>query len=278
MEKLEDEYFKNLILEIEPNYDFEKVGKKDEVYVSKINPLSVFDSNNDYFNYSLCQRCHINSVIETSSEFYCTNCEHSSEIENKKTKTNTSSFITNKSIHYRNVIKRLLTTFCDESIIDEIKEEIIKNNMELEDVDSNFINKKLKSKKLYANKDYKMVFEILSRINNEYIDEINENQFELISDIFKELAIFIQKEKNQKSINYNFFLHKIFSDVNISKHLQPQIVKNSYKNNVNLLTWKNFVKYYNTEIVPRKIEKRREFFIETKYVFDDKFDNVLFIT
>ncbi|AKR04224.1 late transcription factor VLTF3-like protein [Salmon gill poxvirus] len=206
-------------------------------------------------DYKYCDECNINSVLNCDGKLFCISCEKYTFVDGKETKTNSSCYVGNKFIHFKNVIKRLLTRSDNSDLVEELKVELKEMDIDIKDVDSNFISKRLKNKKIYTSKDYKKVFEILSDLNNHHIEDMSEEMFEQITSIFHSLVLFVQTIRSGKSINYNFFLNKIFMSVNAISYLHPQMVKNPYRNNENQLIWDMFIKYNNEEQLKKKEDR-----------------------
>ncbi|PWG67415.1 hypothetical protein DEM28_28660, partial [Enterobacter mori] len=78
-----------------------------------------------------------------------------------------------------------------------------------EDVDANFVSSFLKAHERINKKDYKLVFEIINQVKSEKLNLTTEKINEVV-EIFKHLVFFCQENTPSKTINYSFFLDKIF--------------------------------------------------------------------
>lgn len=231
-----------------------------------------------FLDYSFCPVCKINSTVESKNRLFCISCESYINNNDKDVKINSSCYIGNKFIHFKNIIKRLLTRTDNSEIISELRMELDELGMDIKDVDSNFISKRLKDKKLYVSKDYKKVCEILSDLNNKHIKDMSEEMFDQVAAIFQSFVLFIQSVRDGKSINYNFFLNKIFMSVNEMSFLHPQMVKNQYKNNDNQLIWDMFVKFSNEEEIRNTVGKMKVLLPPRAEIsFDQEFEYSLII-
>ncbi|APG58311.1 viral late gene transcription factor 3 [BeAn 58058 virus] len=191
-------------------------------------------------NLKLCNGCYHNGIISEPGYEFCIFCE---SVFQKCTKIQKKSnfHVSNKLIHLRNVLRRLLSNQCSGEIISELLELMEKNKISTDDVDANFVSTFLKAHEQINKKDYKLVFEIINQVKKEKINLTTEKINEVI-EIFKQLVFFCQENTPSKTINYSFFLDKIFSITFVTKNLKPQTVKNYTKNNSNQLIWENFIR------------------------------------
>ncbi|AAF14978.1 m90L [Myxoma virus] len=196
-------------------------------------------------NLKLCSGCSHNGIVSENGYEFCVFCESifqkSSKIQKK------SNFhVSNKLIHLRNVLRRLLSSQCSGEIISELLELMQRNQISTNDVDANFVSSFLKAHERINKKDYKLVFEIINQVKREKLNLTTEKINEVV-EIFKHLVFFCQENTPSKTINYSFFLDKIFDITLVTKNLKPQTVKNYTKNNSNQLIWENFLSYMKTK-------------------------------
>lgn len=123
-----------------------------------------------------------------------------------------------------------------------------KNQISTDDVDANFVSSFLKANERINKKDYKLVFEIINQVKDEKLNLSTEKINEVV-EIFKHLVFFCQENTPSKTINYSFFLDKIFDITSVTKNLKPQTVKNYTKNNSNQLVWENFLAHMRSKNV-----------------------------
>ncbi|AVD69279.1 ORF160 [Saltwater crocodilepox virus] len=188
-----------------------------------------------------CNSCKHNGLVTEYDYEFCVFCESIFTIHVKTVKK--SSFhVSNKLIHLRNVLRRLLSRQCSSHIIDEIMTDIERYNISSQDVDANFVSNFLKEKDKINKKDYKLVFEIINHVRNDTLNLTTEKINEIV-EIFKLLVFFTQENTESKTINYSFFLDKIFNVIGVTANLKPQTVKNYAKNNYNQLTWEKFLRF-----------------------------------
>ncbi|ASK51298.1 Late transcription factor (VLTF-3) [Eptesipox virus] len=195
-------------------------------------------------NLRLCCGCNHNGVVSEQGYEYCIFCD---AIFQKCTKVQKKSnfHVSNKLIHLRNVLRRLLSHQCSGEIISELMDLMKKNQISSKDVDANFVSSFLKAHEKINKKDYKLVFEIINQVKDEKLNLTTEKINEVV-EIFKHLVFFCQENTPSKTINYSFFLDKIFAITSVTNNLKPQTVKNYTKNNSNQLVWENFLSYMRT--------------------------------
>ncbi|QDJ95037.1 late transcription factor VLTF-3 [Hypsugopox virus] len=195
-------------------------------------------------NLRLCCGCNHNGIVSEQGYEYCIFCD---SIFQKCTKVQKKSnfHVSNKLIHLRNVLRRLLSHQCSGEIISELMELMKKNEISSKDVDANFVSSFLKAHEKINKKDYKLVFEIINQVKDEKLNLTTEKINEVV-EIFKHLVFFCQENTPSKTINYSFFLDKIFAITSVTNNLKPQTVKNYTKNNSNQLVWENFLAYMRT--------------------------------
>ncbi|ANS71179.1 viral late transcription factor [Pteropox virus] len=192
-------------------------------------------------NLKMCKVCKHNGIVSEEGFDVCIFCD-TVFTQNLKTFKKSNFHVSNKLIHLRNVLRRLLSHQCSDEVINELKVVMSSCDIDAEDVDANFVSSFLKANSKINKKDYKLVFEIINNVKNEKLnlttDKINE-----VIEIFKYLVFFCQENTPSKTINYSFFLDKIFDITNVTQNLKPQTVKNYAKNNSNQLVWENFLVY-----------------------------------
>ncbi|CCD83272.1 late transcription factor VLTF3 [Squirrelpox virus] len=190
-------------------------------------------------NLRLCNGCRHNGVVSDDNYEFCVFCD---AVFQRCTRVSKKSnfHVSNKLIHLRNVLRRLLSRQCSGEIIEELRSLMDRNQLSTDDVDANFVSSFLKANERINKKDYKLVFEIINQVKNEKFDLSTEKINEVI-EIFKHLVFFCQENTPSKTINYSFFLDKIFAITNVTRNLRPQTVKNYAKNNSNQLVWENFL-------------------------------------
>ncbi|WWS32756.1 late gene transcription factor VLTF-3 [Variola virus] len=214
-------------------------------------------------NLRLCSGCRHNGIVSEQGYEYCIFCE---SVFQKCTKVQKKSnfHVSNKLIHLRNVLRRLLSHQCSGEIILELLDIMEKNQISTDDVDANFVSSFLKANERINKKDYKLVFEIINQVKDEKLNLSTEKINEVV-EIFKHLVFFCQENTPSKTINYSFFLDKIFDITSVTKNLKPQTVKNYTKNNSNQLVWENFLAHMRS--------KKRVTMVEDyghEYVFVDE--------
>ncbi|AAA48117.1 late gene transcription factor VLTF-3 [Vaccinia virus WR] len=214
-------------------------------------------------NLRLCSGCRHNGIVSEQGYEYCIFCE---SVFQKCTKVQKKSnfHVSNKLIHLRNVLRRLLSHQCSGEIISELLDIMEKNQISTDDVDANFVSSFLKANERINKKDYKLVFEIINQVKDEKLNLSTEKINEVV-EIFKHLVFFCQENTPSKTINYSFFLDKIFDITSVTKNLKPQTVKNYTKNNSNQLVWENFLAHMRS--------KKRVTMVEDyghEYVFVDE--------
>ncbi|WDP75827.1 Late transcription factor VLTF-3 (1) [Monkeypox virus] len=214
-------------------------------------------------NLRLCSCCRHNGIVSEQGYEYCIFCE---SVFQKCTKVQKKSnfHVSNKLIHLRNVLRRLLSHQCSGEIILELLDIMEKNQISTDDVDANFVSSFLKANERINKKDYKLVFEIINQVKDEKLNLSTEKINEVV-EIFKHLVFFCQENTPSKTINYSFFLDKIFDITSVTKNLKPQTVKNYTKNNSNQLVWENFLAHMRS--------KKRVTMVEDyghEYVFVDE--------
>ncbi|AAL69828.1 SPV089 putative late transcription factor VLTF-3 [Swinepox virus] len=196
-------------------------------------------------NLKMCSGCSHNGIVSEHGYEFCIFCESIFQSYSKIHKK--SNFhVSNKLIHLRNVLRRLLSNQCSGDIITELLELMDKNQISSEDIDANFVSNFLKAHERINKKDYKLVFEIINQVKDEKLNLTTEKINEVV-EIFKHLVFFCQEKTPSKTINYSFFLDKIFDITHVTKNLKPQTVKNYTKNNSNQLIWENFLIYMKTK-------------------------------
>ncbi|ABI99085.1 late transcription factor VLTF-3 [Deerpox virus W-1170-84] len=192
-------------------------------------------------NLKLCSGCCHNGIVSEQGYEFCIFCESIFQ-KCSKIQKKSNFHVSNKLIHLRNVLRRLLSNQCSGEIITELLELMNKNQISATDVDANFVSSFLKAHERINKKDYKLVFEIINQVKEEKLNLTTEKINEVV-EIFKHLVFFCQENTPSKTINYSFFLDKIFDITNVTKNLKPQTVKNYTKNNSNQLIWENFLSY-----------------------------------
>nr|WGO62718.1 late transcription factor VLTF-3 [Wadden Sea poxvirus] len=192
-------------------------------------------------NLKLCSGCRHNGVISEQGYEFCIFCE---SIFQKccRSQKKSNFHVSNKLIHLRNVLRRLLSHQCSNDIISELLKLMERNQISTSDIDANFVSSFLKAHERINKKDYKLVFEIINQVKKEKINLTTEKINEVV-EIFKHLVFFCQENTPSKTINYSFFLDKIFDITSVTKNLKPQTVKNYAKNNSNQLIWEKFLEY-----------------------------------
>ncbi|QRY18973.1 ORF-103 [Teiidae poxvirus 1] len=194
-------------------------------------------------NLKYCSSCKHNGLIAELNNEFCIFCQSVFQLSSKISKK--SNFhVSNKLIHLRNVLRRLLSNQCSSDIITELKSLMVKNDISSTDIDANFVSSFLKANEKINKKDYKLVFEIINHVKEEKLN-LNTGKINEIIEIFKHLVFFCQENTPSKTINYSFFLDKIFNLTDVTNNLKPQTVKNYTKNNSNQLVWENFLEYMN---------------------------------
>ncbi|AAR07448.1 92L [Yaba monkey tumor virus] len=214
-------------------------------------------------NLKLCSGCSHNGIVSENGYEFCIFCDAVFQKCSKIPKR--SNFhVSNKLIHLRNVLRRLLSNQCSGEIISEILSLMEKNQISTDDVDANFVSSFLKAHEKINKKDYKLVFEIINHVKDEKINLTTEKINEVV-EIFKHLVFFCQENTPSKTINYSFFLDKIFDITSVTKNLKPQTVKNYTKNNSNQLIWENFLDHM-------KNKKKASVIVDFghDYVFNDE--------
>ncbi|QHG62651.1 late transcription factor VLTF-3 [Cetacean poxvirus 1] len=192
-------------------------------------------------NLRMCNCCRHNGIVSEYGYDFCIFCEAIFQTYSKIPKK--SNFhVSNKLIHLRNVLRRLLSHQCSEEVITELLDLMKRSKISTSDVDANYVSTFLKANEKINKKDYKLVFEIINHVKEEKLNLSTEKINEVI-EIFKHLVFFCQENTPSKTINYSFFLDKIFSITSITLNLKPQTVKNYAKNNSNQLVWENFLIY-----------------------------------
>ncbi|ATI21201.1 VLTF-3 [Eastern grey kangaroopox virus] len=192
-----------------------------------------------------CNGCKHNGIVTESSYEFCVFCQSVFQHHTKVSKK--SNFhVSNKLIHLRNVLRRLLSKQCSLDVIVELRSLMMENNLSSSDVDANFVSAFLKAHEKINKKDYKLVFEIINHIKDEKL-ELDTVKINEVIEIFKHLVFFCQENTPSKTINYSFFLDKIFNITSVTSNLHPQTVKNYTKNNSNQLIWENFLEYMKTK-------------------------------
>ncbi|AAR83584.1 late transcription factor VLTF-3 [Canarypox virus] len=192
-------------------------------------------------NLKSCSNCKHNGLITEYNHEFCIFCQSVFQLSNKVSKK--SNFhVSNKLIHLRNVLRRLLSNQCSSDVITELRTVMNKNNISSKDIDANFVSSFLKANDKINKKDYKLVFEIINHIKEEKLN-LDTNKINEVIEIFKHLVFFCQENTSSKTINYSFFLDKIFNLTSVTSNLKPQTVKNYTKNNSNQLVWENFLEY-----------------------------------
>ncbi|AYN61024.1 late transcription factor VLTF3 [Orf virus] len=190
-------------------------------------------------NLRMCGGCRRNGLVSDADYEFCLFCETVFPMGIRVQKR--SNFhVSNKLIHLRNVLRRLLSKQCSEEVISDLRAMMDRHQIRPEDVDANYVSSFLKDSEMINKKDYKLVFEIINQVKNEKLDLSTEKINEVI-EIFKQLVFFCQEITPTKTINYSFFLDKIFEVTGVTRNLRPQTVKNYAKNNSNQLTWENFL-------------------------------------
>ncbi len=214
-------------------------------------------------NLHLCNGCRHNGIVSEQGYEFCIFCESIFQSCYKMTKK--SNFhVSNKLIHLRNVLRRLLSRQCSNEIISELLNIMERNDISTNDIDANFVSSFLKAHEQINKKDYKLVFEIINQVKDEKFNLSTEKINEVI-EIFKHLVFFCQENTPSKTINYSFFLDKIFDITSVTRNLKPQTVKNYAKNNSNQLVWENFLSYMRSR-------KRNNSIVDFghEYVFTDE--------
>ncbi|AAK85053.1 putative late transcription factor [Lumpy skin disease virus] len=193
-------------------------------------------------NLKMCSGCFHNGIVSEQGYEFCIFCESVFQKYSKSVQKKSNFHVSNKLIHLRNVLRRLLSNQCSGEIISELLDLMKKNQISSEDVDANFVSSFLKAHERINKKDYKLVFEIINQVKSEKLNLTTEKINEVV-EIFKHLVFFCQENTPSKTINYSFFLDKIFDITLVTKNLKPQTVKNYTKNNSNQLIWENFLIY-----------------------------------
>ncbi|AAC55232.1 MC104L [Molluscum contagiosum virus subtype 1] len=188
-----------------------------------------------------CHGCKHNGLVLEQGYEFCIFCQavfqHCAKVAKR------SNFhVSNKLIHLRNVLRRLLSKQCSGDIIAELRALMARNQLAPADIDANFVSSFLKAHEKINKKDYKLVFEIINQIKDERL-ELDTQKINEVIEIFKHLVFFCQENTPSKTINYSFFLDKIFTLTSVTRNLRPQTVKNYTKNNSNQLIWENFLVY-----------------------------------
>ncbi|AAF17974.1 gp090L [Rabbit fibroma virus] len=196
-------------------------------------------------NLKLCSGCYHNGIVSENGYEFCVFCESIFQ-KSSKLQKKSNFHVSNKLIHLRNVLRRLLSSQCSGEIISELLELMQRNQISTNDVDANFVSSFLKAHERINKKDYKLVFEIINQVKREKLNLTTEKINEVV-EIFKHLVFFCQENTPSKTINYSFFLDKIFDITLVTKNLKPQTVKNYTKNNSNQLIWENFLSYMKTK-------------------------------
>ncbi|AWU47135.1 VLTF-3 [Sea otter poxvirus] len=192
-------------------------------------------------NLKLCKVCKHNGVTIEEGFDVCIFCD-TVFTQSSRSSKRSNFHVSNKLIHLRNVLRRLLSHQCSGEIIDELKLLMDEHSIDAKDIDANFVSSFLKANSKINKKDYKLVFEIINHVKNEKLNLSTEKINEII-EIFKYLVFFCQENTPSKTINYSFFLDKIFNITSVTSNLKPQTVKNYAKNNSNQLVWENFITY-----------------------------------
>uniref|UniRef100_A0AAU7E0U7 Viral late gene transcription factor 3 n=1 Tax=Rousettus bat poxvirus TaxID=3141933 RepID=A0AAU7E0U7_9POXV len=192
-----------------------------------------------------CNGCKHNGIVVENGYEFCIFCQsvfqHCAKVAKK------SNFhVSNKLIHLRNVLRRLLSKQCSSDVIAELREQMRRNNISSADIDANFVSSFLKANEKIHKRDYKMVFEIINQVKEERL-ELNTEKINEVVEIFRHLVFYCQENTPSKTINYSFFLDKIFNITSVTRNLKPQTVKNYTKNNSNQLIWENFLTYMKTK-------------------------------
>ncbi|QHR82632.1 viral late transcription factor VLTF-3 [Brazilian porcupinepox virus 1] len=216
-------------------------------------------------NLRFCNGCSHNGIVSEKGYEFCIFCESIFQ-KSSKLQKKSNFHVSNKLIHLRNVLRRLLSSQCSGEIITELLDLMEKNKISKDDVDANFVSSFLKAHEQINKKDYKLVFEIINHVKREKINLTTKKINEVV-EIFKQLVFFCQENTPSKTINYSFFLDKIFSLTLVTKNLKPQTVKNYTKNNSNQLIWENF-------LISMKNKKKESVIVDFghEYVFiDEKF-------
>lgn len=114
-------------------------------------------------NLRMCGGCRRNGLVSDADYEFCLFCETVFPMGIRVQKR--SNFhVSNKLIHLRNVLRRLLSKQCSEEVIRDLRAMMDRHQIRPEDVDANYVSSFLKDSEMINKKDYKLVFEIINQV------------------------------------------------------------------------------------------------------------------
>lgn len=198
-----------------------------------------------------CHKCLSYSCINVNNGYLCKECNVLFSSTTKK--SSKSKTFNNKKIHFNNVMKDISKQYNIEDIMEIIYDSIEENNIEKKFINQSLICSILKknSNKL---KDYKMVYNILNKLeNNEkkiYIPTDMKNNIEIL---FLSFINFLYSKNKLDSISYNLILSNMFKLYGLNNTLKPT-VKDEKEDLWNMFIYTITNNYFNNVIEVDKIK------------------------
>lgn len=211
-----------------------------------------------------CKICKSYLTKNFDNIFFCLSC-NSYYSESKKNFNIIKNF-SNKEAHFKNIIKILnnLSYFTiKKEIIYEIKNKM--KNVNLDRIDSKFLNAFLKSNKIIDKKNYILYYLIICNLKNEN-PILDSDTLEIITIIFYNFINFMAKNNRiDETISYQLLLNNILDLFNITKNFNINITNIKDKKTD---IWNKYVVYICTKYltVTPNFKRKKLYFNKQEYL------------
>lgn len=177
-----------------------------------------------------CKVCQSYNLKKENNIIYCGTCGSYFVSNNKKVNGNIKNF-SNKVAHFKNIIKsfnNFNNLDINQTFIDELKENISKQGISTEYIDTQFITEYSKKSTVRNKKNYILYYFILCNIKNEN-PFLNNDILNRINIIFYDFTNFLCRyNKINLTISYQLLINNILNIFDITNNLNP-IIKNNIK-------------------------------------------------
>ncbi|BAO49552.1 late transcription factor VLTF-3 [Alphaentomopoxvirus acuprea] len=182
-----------------------------------------------------CKYCNSFYINKNNDLYFCDDCSSYYTTTSKRISIKSKPY-NNKKIHFSNVIREISHNNISDINHNDFEKMLEDNNIDKKSITSTLVYEFLKTRGI---KNYRQTYSLMNMSKGDNII-LNNDDISKIYIMFDDFIKYLYKCKQIRTIDYGFYLNKIFDILKLTNNLKPNFTKSNKRNNKSEL-WNNYI-------------------------------------